>query len=133
MTTAAATDPTALAGERFVSLTTFRRDGTPVPTPVWCAGEHGLLLVFTEANSGKVKRIRHDPHVLVAPCTARGKPLGPAVDGNATLRGETTRAETLLAAKYGWMWTAYNRLMAGMRRIRRRPAPDAVTISIALR
>ncbi len=133
MPTVTATDPTALAGERFVSVTTFRRDGTPVPTPVWCARENGALLVFSEADSGKVKRIRHDPHVSVAPCTARGKPLGPAVDGDATIREDTAHVESLLAAKYGWMWPAYHRLMAAVRRIRRRPTPKAVTISITLR
>jgi PPOX class probable F420-dependent enzyme len=133
MATVTSTDSTALAGERFVSVTTFKRDGTPVPTPVWCVGENGALLVFSEADSGKVKRIRRDPHVSVAPCTARGKPLGPAVDGDATLREDTARVQALLAAKYGWMWPAYNRLTAATRRIRRRPTPKGVTISITLR
>jgi hypothetical protein len=47
-----------VAGERFVSLTTFRRDGTPVATPVWIARDGDALVVTTPADSGKVKRLR---------------------------------------------------------------------------
>jgi Pyridoxamine 5'-phosphate oxidase len=54
-------DSTALATEPFVSITTFKRDGTPVSVPVWCAADNGTLLVFSEADSWKVKRIRRDP------------------------------------------------------------------------
>lgn len=103
-----ATNATALACERFISVTTFKRDGTPVATPVWCADQSGSLLVYSEANSGKVKRIRHDPHVSVAPCTARGKPLRPAVEADATIVDDTANVESLLAKKYGWLWPAYN-------------------------
>ena len=70
-------DTATLAEEAFISITTFKRDGTPVATPVWCARENGWLLVYTEADSGKVKRIRHDPHLSVAPCNFRGKLRGP--------------------------------------------------------
>ncbi len=122
-----------LAKERYISVTTFRRDGTPVATPVWCAGEEGFLFVFSEANSGKVKRIRRDPHVRVAPCSARGKPQGEAVDGDAAIVEETEKAEALLASKYGWLWLAYNLLMAAARRVRRKPTPRSVTIAITLR
>jgi hypothetical protein len=53
--------------------------------PVWCAADNGILLVFSEADSWKVKRIRRDAHVRLAPCSARGKPRGPAVDADASL------------------------------------------------
>jgi hypothetical protein len=56
-----------LAGEQFVSVTTFRRDGTPVPTPVWIAQDGDALVVTTPAGTGKVKRLRHDPRVEPAP------------------------------------------------------------------
>jgi PPOX class probable F420-dependent enzyme len=133
MPTATLADVTALARERFISVTTFKRDGTPVATPVWCAGQNSSLLVFSEADSGKVKRIRHDPHVSVAPCTARGKPLGPAVEADATIIDDTARVEALLAGKYRWLWSAYKGLMAAVRRIRREAPPKAVTIRITLR
>ena len=95
-------DSAALAKEPFVSITTFKRDGTPVSMPVWCAADNGTLLVFSEANSWKVKRIRRDAHVRVAPCSARGKPRGPAVDADASLVQETAKVEALLAKKYPW-------------------------------
>lgn len=124
---------TALAQERFISITTFRRDGTPVSTPVWCAGEDGTVLVFTEAASGKVKRIRHDPHVRIAPCSARGKPRGDPVEADAAIVEGTDRVKTLLAQKYGWLWRAYNLLMAVARGTRRQPPPKAVTIRVTPR
>lgn len=124
----------ALAQEPFISVATFRRDGTPVATPVWCAADNGSVLVFTEANSGKVKRIRRDSHVRVAPCGARGKPHGPALDADAEIiDGDTARVEALLARKYRWVWPGYKLLMAAVRRIRRQPPPTTVTISITLR
>lgn len=126
-------DASALAAERFVSVTTFKRDGTPVATPVWCVGQDGSLLVFTEADSGKVKRLRRDPRVSVAPCTARGRPLGPAVDGTADIVEDTEQVEALLARKYGRVWPAYNLLMAVVRGIRRQARPKAVTLRITLR
>jgi PPOX class probable F420-dependent enzyme len=106
---------TALAEERYVSITTFKRDGTSVSTPVWCAGEDGTVLVFSEAASGKVKRIRHDPHVRITPCSARGKPRGDPLEADAAILEGTEKVETLLAKKYGWLWPAYNLLMATTR------------------
>ncbi len=128
-----ATNPTTLAKEPFINVTTFKRDGTAGPTPVWCAGKNGSLLVFSEADSGKVKRIRHDPHVTVAPCSFRGKPRGPAVEADATVADDTEEVETLLMRKYRWTWRGYNLLMAALRRLRRQARPDTVTIKITLR
>ena len=66
-------------------LITYRRDGTPVPTPVWAAPADGLLYVRTERASGKVKRLRRDPRLLVAPCTVRGEPLGAPLEARAVV------------------------------------------------
>ena len=57
-----------LADARFVSLTTFRRSGEPVSTPVWVGRDGGALVVLTPADSGKVKRLRRDPRVEIRPC-----------------------------------------------------------------
>src|SRR5512133_2216263 len=127
------TDTTTLAEETFINITTFKRDGTPVATPVWCVGENGSLLVYSEADSGKVKRIRNNPHVTVAPCSFRGKPRGPAVDANAMIVDDTAEVAALLTRKYGWMWRGYNLLMAAVQRVRRQAPPDSVTIRIAVR
>jgi PPOX class probable F420-dependent enzyme len=84
-------------------LVTYRRDGTPVPTPVWAAEADGRLYVRTERTSGKVKRLRKDRRLLVAPCTVRGKPLGPPFEATARIlaHDEEARAERALASRYG--------------------------------
>ena len=126
-------DTAAIAHERHISLTSFKRDGTAISTPVWCARDNGSLLVFSEANSWKVRRIRHNSHVRVAPSNARGKLRGPAVDADAAIIEDTADVETLLGRKYGWLWHAYNFLMAATRRLRRQPPPQSVTIKLTLR
>jgi hypothetical protein len=85
-------------------LVTYRRDGTPVPTPVWAAPAEGLLYVRSERASGKVKRLRNDARLLVAPCTVRGKPLGRPFEARARVLApeQEPRAETALARRYGF-------------------------------
>ena len=93
-----------LAEAQYLLLTTFRKDGTPVPTPVWAAGlDDGRLGVWTVTDSGKVKRIRRSGTVELAECDRRGKPLGPAVPGTAELLdAEGTRGvRRAVARKYG--------------------------------
>ncbi|NJL95179.1 MAG: PPOX class F420-dependent oxidoreductase [Anaerolineae bacterium] len=88
-----------------MSLTTFRKTGVGVPTPVWFAEEDGKLYVITQQNSGKVKRIRNNSRVEIAPCTMRGKVTGPAQEAFAreiSLDDEPTRAhaDRILNRKY---------------------------------
>lgn len=96
------TDLDRLAAEKYVLLTTFRRDGRAVPTPVWVVRDGDALAVWTVADSGKVKRIRRDGTVTVAPCDVRGRPHGTAVQGYATLcdPAGTRRIRGLLKQKY---------------------------------
>jgi hypothetical protein len=84
-------------------LVTYRGDGTPVPTPVWAAEADGRLYVRTERTAGKVKRLRNDPRLLVAPCTVRGKPLGAPLEATAKMLPpeDESLAERVLAARYG--------------------------------
>jgi PPOX class probable F420-dependent enzyme len=93
----------ALEGRRHCLLTTYRPTGDPVGTPVWFALDGDRLVLSTEDPSGKVKRLRNDPRVLVAPCTLRGRPLGPAVPGIARLLDahEAEEAEVRLRRAYG--------------------------------
>ncbi len=95
----------AFATQKYLNLESFKRDGTPVRTPVWFAEDQGVLFVYTLANAGKVKRIRRNPHIRVAPCTIRGHVIGPWVEAEATIVDATTAAHghTLLHRKYGWM------------------------------
>jgi uncharacterized protein len=85
-------------------LVTYRRDGESVPTPVWAAVAQGSLYVRVERASGKVKRLRREPRLLVAPCSGRGKPLGPPLEARGevlTAFDDEARAESVLAARYG--------------------------------
>jgi PPOX class probable F420-dependent enzyme len=85
-----------------VLLTTFRRDGTPVGTPVSLAVDGERAFVRSPGNAWKVKRIRRNPHVEIAPCTPRGRPTGPAVPALARpLQGEDAkRAARALRRKH---------------------------------
>jgi len=99
-----------LQGHKYCQLDTFRRNGAVVRTPVWFALDGDRLYVKTEDPSGKVKRIRRDPHVRVAPCTIAGRELGPAIDAVARILSpsETPHAEAILRRRYGigrWLFT----------------------------
>jgi hypothetical protein len=93
----------SLQGHKYCLLTTFRKSGEPVPTPVWFGLADGKAYFRTEAAVGKVKRIRNNPRVRVAPCTLRGRPLGPPAEGLARVLGPegTDRAERAISANYG--------------------------------
>jgi hypothetical protein len=91
-----------LSGHSYMNLTTFRKSGVAVPTPVWFAVDDGKLHVVTDGNSGKVKRIRNNPRVLVEPCTSQGKTLGPSAQGTARIfsRQDGARSRLALDRKY---------------------------------
>jgi PPOX class probable F420-dependent enzyme len=93
----------ALPDAEYVSLTTFRRSGEAVATPVWAAPDGGTLVVWTRADSGKVKRLRHTSRVTVAPCDVRGRVTGPAVDGVGAFvdRADRPAALAALRRRYG--------------------------------
>jgi hypothetical protein len=94
----------ALTRARYVSLTTYRRDGSPVRTPVWLAVEDGRLYVSTETRSWKVRRLRRDPAVQVTVCDVRGRIAPGAVEAAGSGRlldaAGTRRVQALLARKY---------------------------------
>lgn len=92
----------SLAGQRYISLTTFRRDGSEASTPVWVVSDDGRrLLVWTGAKTWKVRRIRHDPRVLVAASSFRGRERGPRLEGHARILGGFD-PKPLVRKKYGW-------------------------------
>ena len=109
MTEARSTNPfPTLEGHKNINLTTFRKSGEPVVTPVWYVVLDGKLYVRTEAGSGKVKRIRNAPRVLLAPATVRGKQVGPESEARARILvpGEEELAESamkLLRQRYRTM------------------------------
>jgi PPOX class probable F420-dependent enzyme len=96
------------ASAKYVSLETFRKTGVGVRTPVWFAADPAApqsLYVYSEADAGKVKRIRNNPHVRLAPCDIRGSVRGAWIDGQARIieGAEADKAQQLLRRKYGWM------------------------------
>ena len=95
-----------LEGHEFARLTTYRKGGKCVPTPVWFALAGGRVYVFTDVESGKVKRIRDDPRATLAPSGFRGRPLGGEVRVEARVlgRAEHEVADRALRGKYGWRY-----------------------------
>jgi PPOX class probable F420-dependent enzyme len=104
----------ALACAKRTLLVSFRRDGTPVATPVWAAPGGELFYVRTERSSGKVKRLRRDAHVLIAPCAINGRPLGAPMEASARVLDhleEELAAERALAVRYGLGRELFERAM----------------------
>ncbi len=123
MTPTAAT--TALSGQRFAALTTFKKDGSPVATPVWITQDGAALVVTTPAESYKVKRLRRDPRVLLVPCGRTGRVADGArpVAGTAEIvtdPAETGRMTDLVRRKYG---LEFRVVMLVERLVARRPKP----------
>ncbi len=121
----------ALAHETYLSLTTFRRNGTPVATPVWVVSDDGTrLLVHTDSTSGKVKRLRNNSMVRVGACSSSGAVHGPVFDGKATLLEDVSLVEHLIGRKYGAMARVIGVVKSVQRLVARRPATPSVAIAI---
>ncbi|MEU8840949.1 PPOX class F420-dependent oxidoreductase [Streptomyces roseus] len=109
---------------KYVSLTTFRKDGTPVATPVWAVADGGELYVWTRSDSWKVKRIRANGRVALSACDVRGR----VAEGAAVLEGEArlldeaglARVRKLMSRKYTWQFWAVD-LPAALARRGKRP------------
>jgi PPOX class probable F420-dependent enzyme len=98
----------ALADEKYLLLTTFKRDGNPVATPVWAVGlDGGKIGFWTSSGSGKAKRLGHTSKVTMQPCDARGK----VKDGSSPVAGtaklvtgpELEGIRAKIVGKYGFM------------------------------
>ena len=97
--------PAEIHDGKYIALTTFRKSGEGVVTPVWFAERDGKLYVVTEKKSGKSKRIRNNPLVRVAPCTMGGKVIGPEFAGRARILlagDESAQARAVIRKKY-WL------------------------------
>ena len=100
------------AGQKYLNLESFRKNGQGVRTPLWFAEGDGVLYFYTVAHSYKVKRLRNNPRARVAPCDIRGKVKGEWVEATARLLegNEARRADELLNRKYGWQKRLLNLL-----------------------
>lgn len=95
----------AMHPERYMSLTTYRKSGKAVPTPVWFAPVDDKLVVMTIVDSGKVKRLRHTAEVEIAPCTMRGDITGATMPARGRIISdpeEARGAHKALMRKYNW-------------------------------
>ena len=103
--------------QNYLNIETFRRNGQGVRTPVWFVEDGGEIFIRTGANSGKVKRIRNNPDVQLAPCKADGTVVGEWIPakGREIADPETDkRVDQLLGKKYG----IQKNLFAWMSRLR---------------
>ena len=98
-----AADLEALFPGRYLSVTSFKHDGTGVATPLWFVSDGERLLALTDLHSAKVRRMRHNPRVLVAPCRASGKLRGEPLPSRAevlTENADLERVQKLLIERY---------------------------------
>jgi PPOX class probable F420-dependent enzyme len=122
-----------LRREQCIALTTFRKTGEAVTTPVWFAINLGTIYVETHADAGKLKRLRHTARVTLAPCTYSGKVTGSVSAGNArilTESEESTAASAALARKYGVMRSLYHFVRNARRMLQRKAKAGVVYIAI---
>ena len=111
-----------LAAEKYLMLTTFRKNGDAVSTPVWAGRDGDELTVWTERESGKVKRIRNDGRVELAACDVRGRNVkGATVSGQARVLDDagTRRVRASIERKYGLIGKVtmlFSRLRGGTER-----------------
>ncbi|MEU5974740.1 PPOX class F420-dependent oxidoreductase [Streptomyces sp. NPDC047315] len=127
------TAATAFAPARYISVTTYRKNGTGVATPVWFAEDSGKLYVWTNSDSWKVKRLRNDDRVSVAVCDVRGR----VAEGASTAQGTavlldgsgTDAVRALIARKYGWQFTLVDLPARLVRRGRTPHTGIAVTLA----
>lgn len=131
-----AADLEALFRGRYLSVTTFKRDGTPVATPVWAVSDGSRLYAFTDLHSAKIKRIRHNPHVLVASCWVNGKLRREPVSGRAevlTATADLERVRNLLLARYKISYRVVMLFYRMGRRLRRQQSVgDGAALAITL-
>jgi PPOX class probable F420-dependent enzyme len=128
----------ALSDEKYIRVTTFKRDGTAVSTPTWVVDlDNGRIGFYTSSTSGKAKRLRNDPNVVVQPSDSRGraKPDTSPLEGTAAVvtGSERDAIYEKVVTKYGFM-TKVTRLLAkvgGVVKRKEQPYADcAVVITI---
>ncbi len=122
-------------GARYISLTTFTRDGRPKATPVWITGSDGEYLFYTGTTAWKTRRLRNDPRVEVRACDMRGRvePHAAVHTGTAEVLADDASidaAKRAIADKYGWQATLARAADAVRTRFGRGDAPVAVRIQL---
>ncbi len=106
-------DFSALRGHKYIDVVTFRKNGVAVHTPVWFAEDSGKLIIFSRRDAGKVKRIRNNSRVELAPCTMRGRALGAYMPATARIAADQDAGRQVIRRKYWlarvpWLWSKDN-------------------------
>lgn len=134
-TTPPSSDIARLRDQKYINLTTFRKNGAAVVTPVWFGQDGARLYVLTGHNAGKIKRIRNNGRVQIGPSDQRGRPTGPVAEAHATiLPSERGRyVEDLLTRKYGLAKRGFDlvAMIGGIVRRRQGPARDYLEITLS--
>jgi len=94
----------AFSNAKYMNIETYRRSGEGIRTPVWFVESGGLLFLLTRADSGKVKRLRRDAQVKVAPCKMNGDLTGDWMPGEATFvesEDSANAIKSMFEQKYG--------------------------------
>lgn len=103
-------DFSTLSGHKHCLVVTYRRDGRPIAQPVWPGYDGDRIYVWTEIEAYKAKRLRNNPNALIAPCSFRGKPLGPPIAARGRIleaEGERRHAELVIRSQWGWKRKTY--------------------------
>jgi PPOX class probable F420-dependent enzyme len=127
--------PSPFDNQRYIVMETFRKNGTPVSTPLgFVKASDTTLYVSTTADSGKVKRLRNNNRVRVAPGTGGGQPLGAWHEATATFLDatESKRVYRLIVGKYPVIWRVITTVDAIQNFIQRKPAPEWLCLRIDL-
>lgn len=123
----------SIANEKYVSLTTYKRDGTAKPLPVWIADLGGGTVGFTTSSSSyKVKRIKNNPAVLIQPSNSKGDPTPgtEVVSATATIAqgAEFERVEKIVKKKYGMQYSGIKAVGKFMKLIGKGSGTDTAVI-----
>lgn len=118
--------------QRFINLETFRKSGAAIRTPVGFVEQGGALIVRTLDDTGKVKRIRANSRVRIAPSNGRGDVSGAWVEATATVlsQAESDRTRDAIVRKYGLVWRGIELAQALRGRLSGRPPLAWVAIRI---
>lgn len=115
-----------LEGHEYVRLTSFRRSGEPVSTPLWFVSSDGRLYATTPPDSGKMKRVRNDPDVVLAPCNVLGRPRGRSVEGVARRLEDGEAPEAASRA----FWEKYGLKLSAVRFVSREEMIGQLTLEV---
>jgi PPOX class probable F420-dependent enzyme len=133
VTRPAAALPPGLDRHKYLSLTTYRRDGRPVATPVWFVVDEGKIYVSTGESTGKVRRLRRDPRVTAGPSDGRGRLRGATFEAVASFvpAAEEPRVEAMFDRKYPVAKPVLLVLWRVVGLFRPRPAGREIILAIA--